>query len=128
MYLFVAIDRTSKFAYVELVEKQVKMQAAQFLQNLIAKVPYKIHKILTDNGVQFTNLPQNAKALPHIFDRVCIENGIAYRLTKQAHPWTNGQVKRMNKTIKAVHRYYYESKNQLQEHLQAFIDTYNFAK
>ena len=36
----------------------------------------------------------------------------------------------MNKTIKeaTVHRYYYESQSALQEHLQAFIDAYNFAK
>ena len=115
LYLFVAIDRTSKFVYVELFEKQGKMQAAEFLRNLIEKVPYKIHKILTDNGIQFTNLPRNRNALPHIFDRVCEEHKIEHRLTLPGHPWTNGQVERMNKTIKeaTVHRYYYDSKNQL---------------
>src|SRR6476620_5092438 len=51
LYLFVAIDRTSKFAYAELHEKYGKMEAAQFLRNLIATVPYKIHRILTDNGI-----------------------------------------------------------------------------
>ena len=130
LYLFVAIDRTSKFVYAQLFEKQGKMQSAEFLRNLIAKVPYKIHKILTDNGVQFTNMRQYSQALPHIFDRICVENGIEHRLTLPAHPWTNGQVERMNKTIKeaTVHRYFYETKAQLQEHLQAFIDAYNFAK
>ncbi len=100
LYLFEAIDRTSKFAYAELVEKAGKMQTAQFLRNLIVKVPYKINKILTDNGVQFTNLPRNEKASQHVFDRVCTENGIEHRLTKPAYPWTNEQVERMNKTIK----------------------------
>ena len=130
LYLFVAIDRTSKFAYVELVEKQGKIQAAEFLKNLIGKVPYKIHAIFTDNGVQFTNQARNHRALPHIFDRVCEENGIEHRLTLPAHSWTNGQVERMNKTIKeaTVHRYYYESQPPLREHLLAFIDAYNFAK
>ena len=106
--MFVAIDRTSKFVYAELFEKQGKMQTAEFLQNLLKKIPYKIHKILTDNGVQFTNLAKNHNALPHIFDRICVENGIEHRLTLPAHPWTNGQVERMNKTIKdaTVHRYY----------------------
>ena len=55
LYLFVAIDRTSKFAYVELHAKAGKMAAAQFLRNLIAAVPYAVHTVLTDNGVQFTN-------------------------------------------------------------------------
>ena len=49
------------------------MQAAQFLHNLIEKVPYKIHTILMDNGVQFTNQARNHRALPHIFDQVCEE-------------------------------------------------------
>jgi transposase InsO family protein len=102
MYLFVAVDRTSKFVYVELSEKAGKMQAAQFLRNLIGTVPYKIHTILTDNGVQFTNLKHQKYALPHIFDRVCGENGTEHRLTQPAHPWTNGQVERMNKTIKSA--------------------------
>ena len=47
--LFVAIDRTSKFAFVELHEQAGKMIAAQFLRNLIAAVPYAIHTVLTDN-------------------------------------------------------------------------------
>jgi transposase InsO family protein len=44
----------------------------------------------------------------HIFDRVCQEHEIEHRLTKVNHPWTNGQVERMNRTIKdaTVKRYY----------------------
>jgi hypothetical protein len=49
LYLFVAIDRTSKFAFVRLVQKAGKMAAAQFLRDLIVAVPYRIHTVLTDN-------------------------------------------------------------------------------
>jgi hypothetical protein len=45
----VAIDRTSKFAFVRLVESAGKMEAAGFLRDLIEAVPYKIHTVLTDN-------------------------------------------------------------------------------
>lgn len=130
LYLFVAIDRTSKFVYVELLEKYGKMEAAQFLRNLLKVVPYKIHTILTDNGVQFTNRSCDVHAWAHIFDRVCQENNIEHRLTKISHPWTNGQVERMNRTLKeaTVKRYYYDSHQQLKEHLQAFVNAYNFAK
>lgn len=130
LYLFVAIDRTSKFVYVELLEKSGKMQAAEFLRNLIKKVPYKIHTILTDNGIQFTNRAQDKYAFMHIFDRVCNDNNIEHRLTKVNHPWTNGQVERMNRTLKeaTVHKYYYENHDQLREHLNIFIDAYNYAK
>ena len=49
LYMFVAIDRTSKFAFIELHREAGKMIAAQFLCNLIAAVPYAIHTVLTDN-------------------------------------------------------------------------------
>jgi transposase InsO family protein len=128
--LFVAIDRTSKFAYVELHEKAGKMIAAQFLRNFIKVLPYKIHTILTDNGIQFTNRKMDKMAGWHIFDRVCDENDIEHRLTKIAHPWTNGQVERMNRTIKeaTVKRYYYDNHDQLRSHLSDFIDAYNYAR
>jgi transposase InsO family protein len=31
---------------------------------------------------------------------MCPEYGIDHRLTKTNHPWTNGHVKRMNRTLK----------------------------
>lgn len=128
--LFVAIDRTSKFAYVELHERAGKMVAAQFLRNLIAAVPYKIHTILTDNGIQFTNRKQDTFAFEHIFDRVCREHEIDHRLTKVNHPWTNGQVERMNRTIKeaTVKRYHYDTHSQLETHITDFIAAYNYAR
>jgi hypothetical protein len=52
--LFVAIDRTSKLAFARLVESAGKMEAADFLRELVAAVPYRIHTVLTDNGVQVT--------------------------------------------------------------------------
>jgi transposase InsO family protein len=128
--LFVAIDRTSKFAYAELHQDAGKMVAAQFLRNLIAAVPYTIHTVLTDNGIQFANRTRDKYAFHHIFDRVCAENGIEHRLTKLNHPWTNGQVERMNRTIKeaTVKRFHYDDHNQLRRHLADFVSAYNFAR
>ena len=130
LYMFVAIDRTSKFVFVELYEKAGKMHAAKFLRHLIEACPYTIHIVLTDNGIQFTERKGNSLALEHIFDRVCRENEIEHRLTKINHPWTNGQVERMNRTLKeaTVKRYHYSSHEQLRQHLQTFVDAYNFAK
>ena len=53
LYLFVAIDRTSKFAYVELHDKSDRAISTAFVHNLVKAVPYKIHTILTDNGIRF---------------------------------------------------------------------------
>ena len=105
LYLFVAIDRTSKFAFVELHDKADRPTAVRFLEALIAAVPYRLHTVLTDNGIQFADLPKNrdgwtARYRVHRFDQICRANGIEHRLTKPNHPWTNGQVERMNRTLK----------------------------
>ncbi|MFC4161914.1 IS481 family transposase [Chitinimonas lacunae] len=130
LYLFVAIDRTSKFTFTELHTKAGKMIAAQFLRNLIEAVPYTIHTVLTDNGIQFTNRHCDQYAFQHIFDRVCDEHAVAHRLTKVKHPWTNGQVERMNRTIKdaTVKRFHYDDHAQLRRHLIDFINAYNFGR
>ena len=47
LFLFVAIDRTSKFAFVKLVDQATRVTASAFLTALIAAVPYKIHTVLT---------------------------------------------------------------------------------
>ena len=60
LYLYVAIDRTSKFAFVQLVRKTGRTSASAFLVALIQAVPYKIHTVLTDNGIQFTLPPRHA--------------------------------------------------------------------
>jgi transposase InsO family protein len=135
LFLFVAIDRTSKFAFAQLAEKANRVTASAFLTALIEAVPYKIHTVLTDNGIQFTFPPRYAdgptgRYATHMFDMRCRENGIEHRLTKPNHPWTNGQVERMNRTLKeaTVRRYHYETHDQLREHLGAFLAAYNFAK
>jgi len=128
--LFVAIDRTSKFAFARLVESAGKMEAARFLRELVEAVPYRIHTVLTDNGVRFTPRKRDVWDGRHIFDRVCDEHGIEHRLTKVNHPWTNGQVERMNRTLKdaTVKRYHYGSHDQLRAHLRLFVDAYNHAR
>lgn len=56
LYLFVAIDRTSKFAVTQLVEKADRKTAWEFLEHLLEAVPYRIHTILTDNVLCRENL------------------------------------------------------------------------
>jgi len=135
LYLFVAIDRTSKFAFVELHDKADRPTAVRFLEALIAAVPYRLHTVLTDNGIQFADLPKNrdgwtARYRVHRFDQICRANGIEHRLTKPNHPWTNGQVERMNRTLKeaTVNRYHYDTHEQLRAHLADFVTAYNFAR
>ena len=66
----------------------------------------------------------------HAFELACAQNDVAHRLTKPRHPWTNGQVERMNRTIKEamVQRFYYATHDQLRTHLADFVAAYNFAR
>ena len=144
LYLFVAIDRTSKFAFVQLHQKATRRVAGDFLRALIQTLPYKIHTVLTDNGTHFTTpgcrrsaaadikeaLVRGECFRAHSFELACAQNDIDHRLTLPKHPWTNGQVERMNRTIKeaTVRRYHYETHQHLKNHLADFINAYNFAR
>jgi transposase InsO family protein len=105
LYLSVAIDRTSKLAVVQLATKTGRTSAAAFLEHVIKGISYRVYTVLTNNGMQFA-FPSRyadgptARYMMHMFDMRCRENGIEYRLTKVKHPWTKGQVERMNRTIK----------------------------
>ena len=105
LYLFVAIDRTSKFAFVQLHQKATTRVAGDFLRALIKAVPYKVHTVLTDNGAHFTD-PRGGAWTPaelkekmargepfkaHSFEYAGACYDIDHRLTKPRHPWTNGQ-------------------------------------
>jgi transposase InsO family protein len=144
LYLFVAIDRTSKFAFAQLHEKATRRVAGNFLRALVEAVPYKVHTVLTDNGTHFTEpagdgwTPEDIKEMLarkqpfrcHSFELACAQLDIEHRLTKPRHPWTNGQVERMNRTIKeaTVKRFHYGSHEQLRLHLADFLAAYNFAR
>src|SRR3712207_3683772 len=64
LYLFVAIDRTSKFAFAQLHEKATRRVPCDFLRALIAAVPYTIRTVLTDNGTHFTTPGNTSSAAP----------------------------------------------------------------
>lgn len=160
LYLFVAIDRNSKFAVARLYQEATRPTACQFLEELLKVVPYQIHTLLTDRaiegaigpspmarGIQFAEQPRNRNTIisrQSRFDMICEANDIEHRLTKPNHPWseedqmtvrgtvipTNGQVERMNRTIKdaTTKRYHYDSHTQLEAHLELFLDAYNHAR
>ena len=102
----------------------------------MATFPYKIHAVLTDNGMAFAILPKNrtgpSRHFPglHIFDHVCIGRGIEHHLTDSYHSWTVGQSERMNRTIKdeTVKVFYCEDMASLEAHVLAFVTAYTFAK
>ena len=117
LHLFVGIGQLSKFAVTQLVDKADRKTAWEFLEHLLKAIPYRIYTILTDNGIQFAEQPRNRNTTYSRqirFDKICEAHEIEPRLTKPDQPWsledqktvwgtvfsTNGQVERMNWTIK----------------------------
>jgi hypothetical protein len=140
LYLFVGIDCTSKFAVTQLVEKADRRRTWEFprVPAESCALPHSHHPHgqsypeQSRRGVQFAEQPRNrntAWSCQMRFDMICEANDIEHRLAKPNHPWTNGQVKRMNRTIKeaTVKRFHYESHDQLRTHLAASTAAYNFA-
>lgn len=138
LFMFLAIDRVTKFVHVAFLDANTKANGAAFLREVVEVFPYRLHTVLTDNGMAFADLPKNRGRYPeidalfggHIFDRVCAEHEIEHRLTKPYHPWTNGQAERMNRTIKeaTTKAFHYPDLGALQAHVLAFVTAYNFAK
>ena len=130
-YLHIAIDRATRLIYIEIHDNKRAETASKFLENAINFFPFKINKILTDNGKEYTlkhtkwrprknkenlenkeNKEENIitkEDLKWAFDLVCEAYDIEHRLTIPYTPQTNWMVERLNNTIKSntikIHRY-----------------------
>ncbi|MGH8755639.1 MAG: DDE-type integrase/transposase/recombinase, partial [Burkholderiales bacterium] len=54
-YLFVAIDRTTRWVFLHSYADLTEASSVDFLERAHAAAPMKIVKLLTDNGTQFTD-------------------------------------------------------------------------
>ena len=129
-YIYTAIDRVAKIAFIMLGKRKNKETGAKFLKAVIAFFPYKINYILTDNGFEFSYkaLPKGKKTKKiHPFDKICQKHKIQHRTIKFKHPWTNGMVENFNKRIKnrVLTRYRFQSIFELNGKLLDFVDDYN---
>jgi transposase InsO family protein len=131
-YLFVAIDRATRYVYLELHDNKRMETATRFLENTVAQYPFNIEKILTDNGIEFSYNPlveqKKPKGKEHPFVALCKAKGIEHRTTLVKHPWTNGMVEAMNKKVKAntTKRFHYDNVEALKTHLYHYLLNYNF--
>jgi transposase InsO family protein len=129
-YAFVAIDRATRWVYVQLMADKSTRSAERFLKALHEAAPFTIHTILTDNAKAFTDrFTANGQRQPtgaHGFDQRCTERGIAHRLIPPGRPQTNGMVERFNGRIAEVLRtHHFRSRDDLEATLKRYVWLYN---
>ena len=142
-FVFVAIDRATRFVHIEVITQRDAATVAACLARFLVAFPHKVQTILTDNGSEFTDRFGGAywstRREPtgrHAFDRVCARHGIGHRLTRPFRPQTNGMVERFNRRLseaigakQSVAKN--EGKNKFHTHaernafLHAFVERYN---
>jgi transposase InsO family protein len=90
-YLFVAIDRATRWVFAKVYPDQTEQSSVDFLARLQAACPFIIKIILTDNGTQFTDRFTSKNKVPsgqHAFDLACSKAQIEHRLIPPRHPQT----------------------------------------
>lgn len=128
-YLFVAIDRATRWVYVALKRDRTARSAKAFLKAVVQRAPFRIQQCLTDNGSEFTDRFLNRHRTAsgqHVFDQTCTQHGIEHRLIPPRHPQTNGMVERFNGRIaELLQTHYFDSTQSLEATLLRYTDLYN---
>jgi transposase InsO family protein len=129
-YLFVAIDRATRWVFVQIKKNKTAASAKAFLNAVHKACPMRIQKVLTDNGKEFTDRLFASRARQptgeHEFDQLCSSLGIEHRLTKPRTPRTNGMVERFNGRIADVLRSHrFQSGQDLEQTLLRYVALYN---
>jgi len=128
-YLFVAIDRATRWVFVRIYADQSQASSCDFLWRLYQAAPMKITTLLTDNASQFTDrfTGKTPKAAgQHAFDKRCAGLSIEHRLAPPRHPQTNGMVERFNGRIaEVIGQTRFQSAAELEATLADYVHTYN---
>jgi len=129
-YLFVAIDRATRWVFIRICNSRTAANARRFLRDLERACPMRIRTILTDNGREFTDrlfgLRKRVATGKHEFDQLCIDLGIEHRLAPPQHPQTNGMVERFNGRIEEVlQSHHFHSGEELETTLHRYVLLYN---
>lgn len=128
-YLFVAIDRATRWVFMRTYRDQSERSSTDFLRRLKLAAPMQIKTILTDNGSQFTDRFTSKTRKPsgkHVFDLACKSMDIEHRLCPPRHPQTNGMVERFNGRIsELVKQTRFKSAAELDLTLTNYWSTYN---
>lgn len=104
-FQYTAIDCASRWRYLRIFEEECTLSTITFLEDVIARFPYPITGVKTDNHSTFTNRYNGtykradlSPAHPHALDRFCAEHGITHYLIDPGKPAQNGKVERSHRS------------------------------
>jgi transposase-like protein len=102
-YVYVAIDRLTRYVYTEVLSDLESSTAAGFVERFRKHFPHQIIQIVTDNGFEWTDRcagrVKEKASRNHPVDIVCSKYAIKHKLTRIRRPQTNGMVERFNRRI-----------------------------
>jgi transposase InsO family protein len=107
-YEFAAIDDYSREAVAQITADRNSRVATDFLEQVLAQLPYRVEAVMTDNDLVFTMRFAFHSDRQTRFQQACRSLGIQHQLIRPHTPASNGKVERFIKTIDdecyAVHR------------------------
>jgi transposase InsO family protein len=139
-YVYAAIDRFSRYVYIEVLYDMEPRTAAGFVERFIEHFPHKVIKIITDNGFEWTDRCSGGvkeKATGnHPVDIICSKHEIKHKLTRIRRPQTNGMIERFNRRINEAiaskakiannsGRNSFYSHEERNEFIRNFVNSYN---
>ena len=107
-YQYTAIDEYTRIRYTWFTNEHSTYMSSEFVKRVVRYYPFKIKKIQTDNGFEFTNKLSwqgFLKKKKTIFEKTLEGLGIEYKTIKAYTPQENGKVERSHR--KDQERFYY---------------------
>jgi transposase InsO family protein len=119
-YLYVAIDRCSRWVHLAVHDDETAESAIAFLKQAIGAFPFQITHVLTDRGSCFT---------ADGFEAACRKLKVQHRITRPYTPQTNGLAERFNGRVqREVLGITIYSHRKLEMLLKGFNQAYNMRR
>ena len=96
LYQYTAIDEYTRLRHLQVYDEANTYTSVQFMKEVIAKFPFKIKEVRTDNGLQFTNRLISKDRIT-LFERYLKENEIKHDYIRPFTPKHNGKVERSHR-------------------------------
>lgn len=133
-FQYTAVDCASRWRHLAIYDEQANHHSILFLKEVMARFPYPIRAVKTDNHSTFTNYHTSmtkrsdmAVKTVHAFDQFCGAQGLVHYLIDPGKPAQNGTVERSHREDqeKFYDQNRFRSLADLQKRLAAWNTDYN---